>query len=64
MKADVLTHPRGLGYEFSNWEGKSVTFHIEKKFNVKLSVHRTQRILHELGFMLQCPRYKLPKADL
>ncbi|MHA1248632.1 MAG: helix-turn-helix domain-containing protein [Candidatus Helarchaeota archaeon] len=43
--------------------GKSTAFHIEKKFNVKLSVRRTQRILHELGFTLQRPRYKFPKAD-
>ena len=24
VKVDVLTHSRDLGYEFSNWEGKSV----------------------------------------
>ncbi|MHA1274565.1 MAG: winged helix-turn-helix domain-containing protein [Promethearchaeota archaeon] len=40
-----------------------MAFHIEKKFNVKLSVRQTQRILHELGFTLQRPKYKFPKAD-
>ena len=29
LKTDVLTHPRELGYEFSNWEGKSVAHHIK-----------------------------------
>lgn len=63
LKVDVLTHPRVLGYEFSNWEGKSVAHHIEKKFEVNLSVRQAQRLLHELGFSLQRPKYKFPKAD-
>jgi transposase len=50
LKVDMLMHPRGLGYEFSNWEGKSVANHIEKKFDVNLSVHQVQIILRELGF--------------
>ncbi len=29
LKADVITHPRELGYEFSNWEGKNVAHHIK-----------------------------------
>ncbi|MEE9376405.1 MAG: winged helix-turn-helix domain-containing protein [Candidatus Lokiarchaeia archaeon] len=64
LKADVLTHPRELGYEFSNWKGKSVAYHIEKKFGVSLSVRQAQRLLHQLGLSLQRPKYKFPKADL
>ncbi len=63
LKADVLTHPRELGYEFSNWEGKSVAHHIKQKFSVELSVRQAQRLLRELEFTLQRPRYKFPKAD-
>jgi len=63
LKADVLTPPRELGYEFSNWEGKSVVHHIKQKFDLELSVRQAQRLLHELGFSLQRPRYKFPKAD-
>jgi transposase len=63
LKMDVLTHPRELGYEFSNWEGKSVVHHIKQKFYVELSVRQAQRLLHELGFTLQRPKYKFPKAD-
>ena len=63
LKTDVLTHPRELGYDFSNWEGKSVSHHINKKFCVKLSVRQAQRLLHDLGFTLQRPRYDFPKAD-
>jgi len=62
LKADVLTHPRELGHGFSNWEGKSVAHHIKQKFGVELSVRQAQRLLHELGFTLQRPKYKFPKA--
>lgn len=63
LKIDVLKHPRELGYEFSNWEGKNVAFHIERKFNVKIGVRQAQRLLHKLGFTLQRPRYMFLKAD-
>ena len=63
LKADVSTHPRELGYDFSNWEGKSVSEHIKNKFGVLLKVRQCQYLLHELGFTLQRPRYKFPKAD-
>ncbi len=63
LKKDILTHPRKLGYEFSNWEGKSVSEHIKTKFGILLKVRQCQYLLHELGFSLQRPRYKFPKAD-
>ena len=64
LKKDILTHPRQLGYEFSNWEGKNVSEHIKNKFGVLLKVRQCQYLLHELGFTLQRPRYKFPKAYL
>ncbi|MHA1275203.1 MAG: helix-turn-helix domain-containing protein [Promethearchaeota archaeon] len=63
LKKDILTHPRELGYEFSNWEGKSVSEHIKNKFGVILKVRRCQYLLHQLGFTLQRPRYAFPKAN-
>jgi transposase len=63
LKRDVARHPRKLGYKFSNWEGKHVSEHVKKRFNVSLKVRRCQYLLHELGFSLQRPRYKFPKAD-
>jgi len=63
LKLDVMAHPRELGYEFSNWEGKSVSEHIRIKFGVLLKVRQCQYLLHELGFTLQRPKYKFPKAD-
>lgn len=63
LKLDILRHPRELGYEFSNWEGKSVAEHIHVKFGVFLTVRAAQKLLHALGFSLQRPKYKFPKAD-
>lgn len=63
LKLDVITHPRELGYDFSNWEGKSVAEHVRVKFGISFSVRATQKLLHALGFSLQRPRYKFPKAD-
>ena len=63
LKLDILTHPRELKYEFSNWEGKNVSEHIKKRFGVSLKVRQCQYLLHELGFTLQRPKYKFPKAD-
>jgi transposase len=63
LRQDLLTHPRDLGYDFSNWEGKSVAYHIKQKFDVEFKIRRVQYLLHELGFSLQRPRYRFPKAD-
>ena len=63
LKEDILTNPREFGYNFSNWEGKSVAFHLLKKFGVHLGVRAVQKLLHKLGFSLQRPRHKLKKAD-
>ena len=63
LKLDVITHPRELGYEFSNWEGKSVAEHVRVKFGVSFTVRNAQKLLHALGFSLQRPKYKFPKAD-
>lgn len=63
LKEDIMMHPRELDYDFSNWEGKSVAEHVRVKFGVSFSVRAAQKLLHALGFSLQRPRYKFPKAD-
>jgi len=63
LKKDVATHPHELGYDFSNWEGKSMSYYVKKKFGVVLKVRQCQNLLHKMGFSLQRPRYKFPKAD-
>jgi len=64
LEQDVLTHPRELGYNFSNWERKSVSHQINKKFNVDLKVRQCQNLLHKMKLSLQRPRYDFPKPIL
>ncbi|MHA1267796.1 MAG: helix-turn-helix domain-containing protein [Candidatus Helarchaeota archaeon] len=40
LKMDLVRNPRELGYDFSNWDGKSVMYHIHQTFGVKFSVRR------------------------
>jgi len=63
LEKDILTHPRKLGYDFSNWEGKSVSHHVKKKFGVELKVRQCQNLLHAMNLSLQRPRYDFPNAD-
>jgi len=63
LKLDILRHPRELGYEFSNWEGKFVAEHIYVKFGVFLTVRAAQKLLYALSFSLQRLRYKFSKAN-
>ena len=63
LERDILTHPRELGYEFSNWEGKKVSYHLKVKFGVELKVRQCQNLRHELNLTLQRPRYEFPNAD-
>ena len=63
LTLDVLKHPRELGYDFSNWEGKTVSYHLRKKYGVSLGVRACQKVLHRLGFSLQRPRYAFPNAN-
>lgn len=63
LKEDIKKNPREIGYEFSNWNGRNVAMHIEKKFGVKLKTRRAIYILHDLGLTLQRPKHKYIKAD-
>lgn len=63
LKADICRNPRDLGYDFSNWDGKSVAFHIKKRFGKEYAPRTTIRLMHKLGFTLQRPSTVPAKAD-
>jgi len=63
LNADLQKNPRELGYDFSNWDGKKIKYHIEQKFGVKFGVRRVQVMMHEMDFSLQRPRPVPAKAD-
>jgi len=63
LKKDLVKNPRELGYEFSNWDGKTIGSHIHQKFGVQLGVRAVQKLLHKLGFSLQRPKPQVLKAN-
>lgn len=63
VKAAVCKNPRELGYEFSMWDGKSVAYHLQQEFGVRLGVRAVQKMLHKLGFTLQRPKHRYAKAN-
>jgi len=63
LKADVIAGPRALGYDFSNWDGKSLSHHIKRSFDVELGVRAVQKLLKSMGFTRQKPDVAYAKAD-
>jgi len=55
--------PIDFAYEYPAWDGKSLSYHINKTFGVILKVRQCQLLFHELGFTLQRARYAFAKAD-
>jgi len=63
LKVDILRNPRELGYDFSVWDGKNVSHHIEQRFGKHIGVRGVQKMLRQMGFSLQRPEFKAAKAD-
>jgi transposase len=63
LKADIQKNPRELGYDFSVWDGKGVSHHVEQSFGKHIGVRRAQTMLSQMGFSLQRPELKAAKAN-
>ncbi|MBN1216573.1 MAG: transposase [Candidatus Lokiarchaeota archaeon] len=63
LKSDLLSSPRKLGYNFSNWYRRTICYHIKKKFGVKMTQNGIYALLDRMEFRLIVPRSKSPKAD-
>lgn len=56
IKKALLTLPEQHGLEANQWDGKTLSFFIQKTFNIDLKVRQCQRLMRKLGFTLQKPR--------
>jgi transposase len=71
LNADQLTEikivlqkpPEESGISSNIWDGKSLSFYIEKKYSIKLGVRRCQKLFHELGFSLKRARPIVSKGN-
>ena len=63
INSDLRSDPRSLGYSQNLWDGKLLSYHIEKVYGVKLGIRQCQRLFNKLGFRQRKPRPVIAKAD-
>lgn len=63
INTDLRNSPRTFGYSQNLWDGKLLSYHIEKVYEIKLGVRQCQRLFNKLGFRLRKPRPVIAKAD-
>jgi len=63
LRKDLLFCPREFGYDQNIWDGPLLSYHLEKRFAVRLQVRQCQNLFHRLGFSLQRPRRQAAEAD-
>ena len=59
LKKDIEKPPNDLGYQQARWDGKLLSHHIKRDYNVEIKVRQCQNLFKKLGFSLQRPR-KMP----
>jgi transposase len=60
---DLHQNPRVLGYSQNLWDGKLLSHHIQKKFNIELKVRQCQNLFHKFDFRRRKPRPVIAKGD-
>lgn len=60
---DLRRKPSDFGYAHNMWDGKSLSHHLKKRFNVDLKVRQCQRLFHKLEFRQRKPRPVIAHAD-
>lgn len=60
---DLRKDPSEFGYNQSFWDGKLMSLHLRKKFNVKLGVRQCQRVFKKMKFRFRKPRPVIANAD-
>ena len=53
INSDLRTNPGTFGYSQNFWDGKLLSYHIEKVYKIKLGVRQCQRLFNKLGFRKQ-----------
>ena len=60
---DLRRSPREFGYTQNLWDGKLLSHHLKRKFNIELKIRQCQNMFHQLGFRRRKPRPVIAKAD-
>jgi len=63
IKEVLQKEPELSGITTNIWDGKSLSFYIQKTYSIELGVRQSQRLFHELGFSLKRARPTVYKSD-
>jgi transposase len=63
LKEVLQKEPENSGIAANIWDGKSLSFYIEKEFHITLGVRQCQRLFKKLGFSLKRARPVVAKGD-
>ncbi|CAG0996502.1 hypothetical protein METP2_02951 [Methanosarcinales archaeon] len=53
INSDIRNNPGTFGYSQNLWDGKLLSYHIEKVYKIKLGVRQCQRLFNKPGFREQ-----------
>jgi len=63
IKQILEKEPELSGVTTNIWDGKSLSFYIQKTYSIELGVRQCQRLFHKLGFSLKRARPTVCKSD-
>lgn len=63
IKEVLQKEPELSGVTANIWDGKSLSFYIQKTYSIELGARQCQRLFHQLGFSLKRARPTVCKSD-
>ena len=63
IKLVLQKHPSEVGLNANIWDGKTLSFFIQREFAITLQVRQCQRLFHKLGFSLKRARPIVAKGN-
>jgi len=67
LEADLEKEPQELGYDFPRWTGKTIAYHVGKRYGATMGERMAQKWAKRLGFTQQVPEVrhasKNPEAE-
>ena len=63
LKAVIQEPPEQHGVSINIWDGKSLSYYIEKQYNIVMKTRTCQRLFRQLGFTLKRARPVVARAN-
>lgn len=60
---DLRRAPQDFGHSGHLWDGKMLSEHLRKRYDITLGVRQCQRIFGQMGFRLRKPRPQVAQSD-